>query len=150
MSKDRVIDWYLYLLLCTNNYRLICIILLLYYVLTCNILYCAYNITKPSLSLMSFNIISSLTIYNTLQLWIVGFNRWFPFVAAKVVVEFDYDASQPDELTIKKGDIISDVKKQPGGWWEGSLNGTRGVFPDNFVKVLMFVCVAERCRVGCL
>ena len=22
------------------------------------------------------------------------------------------------------------------GWWEGELNGRRGVFPDNFVKLL--------------
>lgn len=22
------------------------------------------------------------------------------------------------------------------GWWEGELNGKRGVFPDNFVKLL--------------
>ena len=50
-------------------------------------------------------------------------------------VIFDYDATQPDELTIKVGDIISDVKKQPGGWWEGVLNGRKGVFPDNFVEV---------------
>ena len=53
----------------------------------------------------------------------------------KVKVIFDYDATQPDELTIKVGDIISDVKKQPGGWWEGVLNGRKGVFPDNFVEV---------------
>lgn len=26
----------------------------------------------------------------------------------------------------------------PGGWWEGTLasNGKRGMFPDNFVRVL--------------
>lgn len=53
----------------------------------------------------------------------------------KVIVEFDYDAGQPDELTIKKGDIINDVKKMEGGWWEGTLDGKKGVFPDNFVKV---------------
>lgn len=53
----------------------------------------------------------------------------------KVIVEFDYDAAQPDELTIKKGDIIAEVKKMEGGWWEGVLDGKKGVFPDNFVKV---------------
>lgn len=57
------------------------------------------------------------------------------YFVVKVIVEYDYDACQPDELSIKKGDIISDVKKMPGGWWEGSLNGQKGVFPDNFVKV---------------
>ena len=40
-----------------------------------------------------------------------------------------------DELSIKVGEIIKDVKRMDGGWWEGSLNGRRGVFPDNFVKV---------------
>lgn len=52
----------------------------------------------------------------------------------KVVVDFEYDAEQPDELSIRKGDIITNVKKQDGGWWEGTLNGKTGVFPDNFVK----------------
>merc|ERR1739844_244965 len=41
-----------------------------------------------------------------------------------------------DELSIKVGEIIKDVKRMDGGWWEGSLNGRRGVFPDNFVKVV--------------
>ena len=52
-----------------------------------------------------------------------------------VEVEFDYEAELGDELSIKVGEIIKDVKRMDGGWWEGSLNGRRGVFPDNFVKV---------------
>ncbi|KAG8230859.1 hypothetical protein J437_LFUL010780 [Ladona fulva] len=55
----------------------------------------------------------------------------------EALVEFDYAAQEPDELTLKKGDIITGVVKEPGnGWWEGSLKGQRGLFPDNFVKVL--------------
>ena len=50
-------------------------------------------------------------------------------------MEYDYTAEQEDELSIKVGDIIHNVSKQDGGWWEGELNGKRGVFPDNFVKV---------------
>lgn len=50
-------------------------------------------------------------------------------------VEYDYDAELPDELTIRTGEIISDVKQMDGGWWEGSLRGKKGLFPDNFVKV---------------
>ena len=53
----------------------------------------------------------------------------------EVEVEFDYEAELSDELTIKAGEIIKEVKKMDGGWWEGTLNGRRGVFPDNFVKV---------------
>ncbi|XP_058129592.1 CD2-associated protein-like [Anopheles ziemanni] len=54
------------------------------------------------------------------------------------VVEFDYTAKEPDELTLKKGAIITNIKVQDGGWWEGTLAGTgrTGVFPDNFVRVL--------------
>ncbi|XP_066149898.1 CD2-associated protein isoform X2 [Euwallacea fornicatus] len=54
----------------------------------------------------------------------------------EVEVEYDYSAEQPDELTLKKGDIIKNVVQQAGGWWEGTLSGKTGYFPDNFVKVL--------------
>lgn len=52
----------------------------------------------------------------------------------EVEVEFDYNAQEHDELTIKKGEVIKNVIKKPGGWWEGTLNGKTGVFPDNYVK----------------
>ncbi|XP_060641239.2 CD2-associated protein [Anolis sagrei] len=51
------------------------------------------------------------------------------------VVEYDYDAVHDDELTIRVGEIIRNVKKlEEEGWLEGELNGKRGLFPDNFVK----------------
>lgn len=51
------------------------------------------------------------------------------------IVEFDYDAVHDDELTIRVGEIIRNVKKlQEEGWLEGELNGRRGMFPDNFVR----------------
>ncbi|KAL1513817.1 hypothetical protein ABEB36_003172 [Hypothenemus hampei] len=52
------------------------------------------------------------------------------------LVEFEYAAQEPDELTIKKGDIIKNVIQKPGGWWEGSLHDKKGVFPENYVKLL--------------
>ena len=52
-----------------------------------------------------------------------------------VVVEYEYTAKEEDELSLKLGDIITNVAKLDGGWWEGNLNGKRGMFPDNFVKV---------------
>ncbi|XP_056016431.1 uncharacterized protein LOC125675051 isoform X2 [Ostrea edulis] len=54
----------------------------------------------------------------------------------EVLVEFEYDAEQEDELTIRVGDVIKNVQMSEGGWWEGELNGKKGLFPDNFVKVL--------------
>lgn len=53
----------------------------------------------------------------------------------EVLVQFDYIAQEIDELSIKKGDIIKDVVPKEDGWYEGILNGKRGVFPDNFVTV---------------
>lgn len=51
-------------------------------------------------------------------------------------MEYDYDAVHDDELTIRAGEIIRNVKKlKEEGWLEGELNGRRGMFPDNFVKV---------------
>ena len=74
----------------------------------------------------------------TFLLTFVYFNRSISMTESDMVeveVEFDYEAELSDELTIKAGEIIKDVKKMDGGWWEGTLNGRRGVFPDNFVKV---------------
>lgn len=52
------------------------------------------------------------------------------------MVQFDYAAREPDELTLKKGDVITDVRPMPDGWMEGYRDGKKGLFPDNYVKVL--------------
>jgi len=48
--------------------------------------------------------------------------------------QFDYDAQTDDELSFKEGDQINVVTKDPGGWWEGELDGRRGWIPANYVK----------------
>ncbi|KAK0161389.1 hypothetical protein PV327_009865 [Microctonus hyperodae] len=58
------------------------------------------------------------------------------------IVEYNYVAQESDELTIRKGDVIKDIKVMSGGWWEGTLRDKRGMFPDNFVKML------EGCSIG--
>lgn len=50
-------------------------------------------------------------------------------------MEYNYVAQEDDELTLRKGDIITGIKMMFGGWWEGTLRDKRGMFPDNFVKV---------------
>ncbi|XP_068199860.1 SH3 domain-containing kinase-binding protein 1 isoform X2 [Antennarius striatus] len=52
----------------------------------------------------------------------------------EAVVEFDYEAQQDDELSLTVGDIIANIRRDDGGWWEGELGGRRGLFPDNFVR----------------
>lgn len=45
-----------------------------------------------------------------------------------------YEARSANELGFQPGDIITIVTKDPGGWWEGELNGQRGWLPSNFVQ----------------
>ncbi|XP_048063238.1 CD2-associated protein isoform X1 [Megalobrama amblycephala] len=53
----------------------------------------------------------------------------------EVVVEYEYEALHEDELTLRLGDVIKNVRRiDEDGWMEGDLNGKRGLFPDNFVK----------------
>uniref|UniRef100_A0A8V8TNL8 SH3 domain containing kinase binding protein 1 n=1 Tax=Homo sapiens TaxID=9606 RepID=A0A8V8TNL8_HUMAN len=44
----------------------------------------------------------------------------------EAIVEFDYQAQHDDELTISVGEIITNIRKEDGGWWEGQINGRRG------------------------
>ena len=70
-----------------------------------------------------------------LDLFITICDFVFIFPSVEAVVEYDYDAVNPDELNLKEGEIITNINMLEEGWWEGELNGKRGMFPDNFVKV---------------
>lgn len=73
----------------------------------------------------------------------ISYTIFYPFAffavilsGVEVVVEYEYDALHDDELTLRLGDIIKNVRYiEEDGWMEGDLNGKRGLFPDNFVKV---------------
>ena len=55
-------------------------------------------------------------------------------IAVVVEVQYDYNAQDSDELTIRVGDIIRNCEPAVyEGWMEGELNGKRGVFPENYV-----------------
>ncbi|XP_059901681.1 SH3 domain-containing kinase-binding protein 1 isoform X3 [Gadus macrocephalus] len=61
-------------------------------------------------------------------------------------VLFPYDAQNEDELTIKEGEMVAIISKDcaDAGWWMGEVGGRHGVFPDNFVKVLLPEVEKER------
>ena len=65
-------------------------------------------------------------------------NFLFLLFTVSAIVEFDYTASELDELHLVKGTVITNIKIQPGGWWHGTVasSGKSGMFPDNFVKLL--------------
>lgn len=67
----------------------------------------------------------------------LSWSRPTSFSPVEVVVEYEYDALHEDELTLRLGDVIRNVRRiEEEGWMEGDLNGKRGLFPDNFVKVI--------------
>jgi len=45
---------------------------------------------------------------------------------------YNYTAQENDELSLRKGDIITIIKEH-SDWWEGEVNGVVGVFPANYV-----------------
>uniref|UniRef100_A0A8C7PGR9 SH3-domain kinase binding protein 1 n=1 Tax=Oncorhynchus mykiss TaxID=8022 RepID=A0A8C7PGR9_ONCMY len=54
-------------------------------------------------------------------------------------VIFPYDAHNEDELSMKEGEIVTIINRDCAdtGWWMGEIGGRKGVFPDNFVKLLI-------------
>eukprot|EP01121_Diplochlamys_sp_Union-15-3_P020487 TRINITY_DN8000_c0_g1_i1.p1 TRINITY_DN8000_c0_g1~~TRINITY_DN8000_c0_g1_i1.p1 ORF type:complete len:277 (-),score=61.65 TRINITY_DN8000_c0_g1_i1:36-866(-) len=48
---------------------------------------------------------------------------------------YDYDAQEENELTFKENDKILLHETHDSGWWTGEINGTVGLFPQNYVSV---------------
>lgn len=48
---------------------------------------------------------------------------------------FDFNAQDSSELPFRAGDIIT-IRAQNGEWWEGELNGRRGLLPSNYVQLI--------------
>ena len=50
--------------------------------------------------------------------------------------QHDYTARREDELTFKRGGLISNVSQQEGGWWRGDYGGRRQHwFPANYTQL---------------
>ena len=62
-------------------------------------------------------------------------NKFSSVVRAEVL--YDFDAIEPTELSLKKGDIVVVLQQgDPSSWWKGELNGKVGLFPGNYVKII--------------
>ena len=48
---------------------------------------------------------------------------------------FDFVGQDQGELTFKFGDTIT-ILQMDGEWWEGELNGRKGLLPNNYVELL--------------
>jgi len=47
---------------------------------------------------------------------------------------YDYEAQNPDELSMNTGDIIELIEKEDEAWFKGELNGQRGIFPAQYCE----------------
>jgi hypothetical protein len=43
-------------------------------------------------------------------------------------------SGETGDLSFQEGDVIS-ITKSDGDWWEGTVNGRKGIFPANYVKM---------------
>ncbi|XP_069782545.1 SH3 domain-containing protein 19 isoform X2 [Narcine bancroftii] len=53
------------------------------------------------------------------------------------LVLHDFTADQNDELNLKAGDTVCLLKKMDKDWFSGKCKGHTGIFPANFVKVIV-------------
>ena len=53
------------------------------------------------------------------------------------VVEFPFEAAGPGELSLSKGDMVELLEKVGDDWFKGRLAGIEGIFPTNFVNVVI-------------
>eukprot|EP00163_Fabomonas_tropica_P025137 TRINITY_DN4330_c1_g1_i1.p1 TRINITY_DN4330_c1_g1~~TRINITY_DN4330_c1_g1_i1.p1 ORF type:complete len:624 (+),score=177.33 TRINITY_DN4330_c1_g1_i1:335-2206(+) len=56
-----------------------------------------------------------------------------PRVGITVIAIYTYESATAGDLTFKKGDKIT-VTAKDGDWWTGTIGGTTGIFPSNYVK----------------
>lgn len=54
----------------------------------------------------------------------------------KMVVIYDYDAQNADELNLKEDQVVFVIKKNNDGWFEGVIDGVTGLFPGNYAEPL--------------
>lgn len=55
--------------------------------------------------------------------------------AKRAVALYDFNAQETNELGFKVNDVIT-ILTMNGDWWEGELNGRKGLLPNNYVKLL--------------
>ncbi|KAK6168827.1 hypothetical protein SNE40_020001 [Patella caerulea] len=54
----------------------------------------------------------------------------------EALVEYEYESVQDDELSLKVGNVVKNISQAEDGWMKGELDGKKGVFPENFVRIL--------------
>ena len=57
---------------------------------------------------------------------------------------YTYNAEDSSNLSFRRGDLITVITRLDSGWWDGTLNGTRGWFPSNYCEIISSSQVNDR------
>lgn len=64
---------------------------------------------------------------------------------------YDFQGSSPDELSLRKGEVVKIVECIYAEWWKGELRGRVGIFPSSYVVRISFprirMHVTDECRI---
>lgn len=50
---------------------------------------------------------------------------------------YDFEPLNPGELGFKEGEVIEITRRIDENWFEGTIHGRVGIFPTNYVEVLV-------------
>ncbi|KAL8576439.1 hypothetical protein ACOMHN_049006 [Nucella lapillus] len=59
---------------------------------------------------------------------------------------YSYDASEKDDLSFKKGEVVMLRRQIDDNWYQGEFSGQIGVFPASYVQVLVPLPQIPQCR----
>lgn len=51
------------------------------------------------------------------------------------IVLYEYDATNPSEVSIKPGQIVYVLQQLEKGWVHGEVDGKQGMFPADYVQI---------------
>ncbi|XP_067848225.1 SH3 domain-containing protein 19 isoform X2 [Heptranchias perlo] len=63
--------------------------------------------------------------------------------APRAIVLHDFTADQNDELNLKSGDTVYLLEKLDKDWFSGKCKGHTGIFPSNFVKIIVDLPIGD-------
>jgi hypothetical protein len=49
---------------------------------------------------------------------------------------FEYQGTTETELDLRENDVVTVLKQDRSGWWQGEIDGRIGWFPFNYVQVI--------------
>ena len=57
---------------------------------------------------------------------------WLSYFLTIIVIR--YDAAEDNEISFRVGDRITNIEAASDDWWEGTLDGQRGLFPGAYFE----------------